>query len=149
MKKWLFSDNGEITDVLTFAEAQQYITKNENKDLYVWHPSFTHWTPLDQVHDFEVDVTIPPPPVALPKALIEEYKNKEAKIFKKLSRIDNTLGNTRASLSEVDNDIDTYTTYTDKLNTEVKTTLDRVHEQYAALQKSISAFSKDGPIAIK
>jgi hypothetical protein len=145
MKKWLFSNNGEITDTLTLAEAQSYVDKHkdENDDIYVWHPSFTHWTPLSQVDDFEIEVIVPAPPVELPKALIEEYKNKEVALFKTLTRIDNTLGNSRAALSELDHEIDTYTKYTDKLNTEVKTTLKNVNEQYEALQKSISSLTKN------
>lgn len=143
MKKWLFSNNGDITDPFTFAEAQEYISENLNVDLYVWHPSFTHWLPLSSIDDFDVEISIPTPPVALPKELIEEYKNQELGLFKTLSRIDNTLGNTRAAISELGNDIDTYQHFTDKLNTEVETTINNVRKQYAALQKSIDEFKKD------
>ncbi|WP_077338474.1 DUF4339 domain-containing protein [Pseudocolwellia agarivorans] len=143
MKKWLFSNNGEITNPFTFAEAQEYISENSNLDLYVWHPSFTHWMPLSSIDDFDVEISIPVPPVALPKELIEEYKNQEQGLFKTLTRIDNTLGNTRAALSELDNDIDTYKNFTEKLNTEVEITLNNVRKQYAALQKSIDEFKKD------
>ncbi|XPF94516.1 GYF domain-containing protein [Colwellia sp. RE-S-Sl-9] len=143
MKKWLFSNNGEITNPFTFAEAQAYISENSNLDLYVWHPSFTHWMPLNSIDDFDVEISIPIPPVALPKELIEEYKNQEQGLFKTLVRIDNTLGNTRAALSELDNDIDTYQSFTEKLNTEVEITLKNVRKQYAALQKSIDDFKKD------
>lgn len=143
MKKWLFSNNGEITETLTFDEAKTYVEKHEGSELYVWHPSFTHWTPLHEVEDFQQEIVIPTPPVAIPKALLEEYKNKEESMFKTLSRIDNTLGNTRAALSEMDHDIDNYAKVTQKLNTEVRVTLDKIHEQYAALQKNISAVTKD------
>ena len=143
MKKWLFSNNGNITNSFTFSEAQEYISKNLNVDLYVWHPSFTHWLPLNSIDDFDVEVSIPTPPVALPKELIEEYKNQELGLFKTLSRIDNTLGNTRAVISELGNDIGTYQHFTEKLNTEVETTLNNVRKQYAALQKSIDDFKKD------
>lgn len=143
MKKWLFSNNGEITNPFTFAEAQEYISENSNLDLYVWHPSFTHWMPLSSIDDFDVEISIPVPPVALPKELIEEYKNQEQGLFKTLTRIDNTLGNTRAALSELDNDIETYQSFTEKLNTEVEITLNNVRKQYAALQKSIDEFKKD------
>ena len=63
-------------------------------------------------------------------------------LFKKLSRIDNTLGNTRAAISEMDRDIDTYFKFTEELNSEVKVTLDKVHERYAALQKNIRTSPK-------
>lgn len=143
MKKWLFSNNGDITEPFTFAEAQAYISGKKNVDLYVWHPSFTHWMPLSSIDDFEVEISIPTPPVALPKELIEEYKNQELGLFKTLSRIDNTLGNTRAVISELGNDIETYQNFTEKLNTEVEITLVNVRKQYAALQKSIDDFKKD------
>lgn len=142
MKKWLFSNNGEITESLTFDEAQQYIKNNSASNLYVWHPTYTHWVPLYEVEDFQLDIKIPPPPVAIPKALLQEYKNKEEALFNILSRIDNTLGNTRAVISEMDQDIDMYFTFTEELNTEVKETLDKVSEQYAALQKSIRTSPK-------
>ncbi len=142
MKKWLFSNNGEITESLTFDEAQNYIKKYGNLNLYVWHPSYAYWKPLYLVEDFQLDIKIPPPPVAIPKALLEEYKNKEEALFKILTRVDNTLGNTRSVISEIDQDIDMYCTFTEELNVEVKETLDRVSEQYAALQKSIRTSPK-------
>lgn len=142
MKKWLFSNNGEITESLTFDEAQNYVNKHKDSNLYVWHPSFTHWTPLHEVEDFQLNVSIPPPPVAIPKALLEAYKNKEEALFKTLSRINNTLGNTRSIISEMDQDIAMYCTFTEELNNEVKVTLEKVHEQYAALQKSIRTSPK-------
>jgi len=143
MKKWLFSNNGVITNPFTFAEAQAYISTHEDANLYVWHPSFTHWMPLHSIDDFEVETSIPLPPVALPKAIIEEYKNKEQALFKTLSRIDVTLGNTRVAISELDDDINTYYQFTEKLNTEVETTLKNVRKQYAALQNSLNEFKKD------
>lgn len=142
MKKWLFSNNGEISESLTFDEAQIYIKKHADSNLYVWHPTYTHWAPLYEVEDFKLDIKIPPPPVAIPKALVEEYRNKEEALFNVLSRIDNTLGNTRSVISEMDQDIEMYCTFTEELNTEVKETLERVSEQYAALQKSIRTSPK-------
>jgi peptidoglycan hydrolase CwlO-like protein len=143
MKKWLFSNNGTITDPFTFTEAQKYISANPNEDLYVWHPSFTYWMPLYEVYDFDVEISIPAPPARLSNELLNEYKNQEEKLFKTISRIDNTLGNTRAALSELNNDIDTYQSFTEKLNTEVEVTLENVNLQYKALQKSINDFKKE------
>ena len=143
MKKWLFSNNGTITEPFTFTEAQEYISTNTKADLYVWHPSFTYWMPLYDVHDFDVDISIPTPPVALSKELLNEYRNQEEKLFKTISRIDNTLGNSRAALSELNNDIDNYQSFTEKLNTEVQITLENVNQQYKALQKSINDFKKE------
>ncbi|MCI2282974.1 hypothetical protein L3081_05655 [Colwellia sp. MSW7] len=142
MKKWLFSNDGEITESLTFDEAQNYIKKHAESSLYVWHPTYTYWRPLYEVEDFQLDINIPPPPVAIPKTLLEEYKNKEEALFKILARVDNTLGNTRSVISEMDHDIDMYFTFTEELNTEVKETLEKVSEQYAALQKSIRTSPK-------
>jgi len=143
MKKWLFSNNGKITDGFSFDEAQEYISEHSNDDLYVWHPSFTHWMPLNSIDDFDVEIDIPTPPVALPKDIIEEYKNQELGLFKTLSRIDNTLGNTRVGLSDLDTNVDTYKTFTKRLNAEVEITLNNVRKQYAALQKNIDDFKKD------
>jgi len=143
MKKWLFSNNGKITESLSFSEAQEYILENSIEDLYVWHPSFTYWMPLHSIEDFDVEISIPTPPVPLPKELIEQYKNQEQALFKTLSRVDNTLGNTRAALSELDEDIDTYHKFTEKLNMEVETTLQNVRKQYEELQKSIDEFKKE------
>jgi len=143
MKKWLFSNNGKITDSFSFDEAQKYISEHSDDDLYVWHPSFTHWMPLTSIDDFDVEIDIPIPPVALPKDIIEEYKNQELGLFKTLSRIDNTLGNTRAGLSDLDTNVDTYKNFTKRLNAEVEITLNNVRKQYAALQKNIDDFKKD------
>lgn len=143
MKKWLFSNNGKTTKTLNFDEAKAYIETHRESDLYVWHASFSHWTPLHEVDDFQLEITVPRPPVAIPKSVLEEYENKEAMIFKTLSRLDNTIGNTQTAISEIDHNIDTYCKFTEKLNSEVKVTLDKVNEQYAALQNSINAFTKD------
>jgi len=35
MKKWLFSNDGEMTEALTFDEAQSYVKKHSNSNLYV------------------------------------------------------------------------------------------------------------------
>jgi len=142
MKKWLFSNNGEMTEALTFDEAQVYVNKHRDTNLYVWNLSFTHWLPLHEVEDFNVDINIPTPPVAIPTDLLEEYKNKEEALFETLARVDNTLGNTRAAISEIGHDIETYCGYTEELNSEVKETIAKVHEQYSALQNSIKASSK-------
>jgi hypothetical protein len=142
MKKWLFSNDGEMTEALTFDEAQSYVKKHSNSNLYVWNPSFTHWLPLHEVKEFTVDINIPPPPVAIPTDLLEEYKNKEEALFKTLARVDNTLGNTRSAISEIGHDIDTYCGFTEELNSEVKETIAKIHEQYNALQSSIKASSK-------
>jgi len=56
---------------------------------------------------------------------------------------DVTLGNTRVAISELDDDINTYYQFTEKLNTEVEATLKNVRKQYAALQNSLNEFKKD------
>lgn len=143
MKKWLFSNNGKITTPFTFAEAQEYISQHATQNLYAWHPSFTHWMPLNSIDNFDIEVSVPPPPAALPQEFIEEYKNKEQGVFKTLNRINNTLVNTLEALSELDHDVNAYQNITEKLNAEVKTTLNIVRKHYAALQKNIDQFKKD------
>jgi len=143
MKKWLFSNDGKVSEALSFSEAQEYISDHLTDDLYVWHPSFTYWMPLHSIDDFDVNISIPTPPAALPKGLLQEYKNQEEALFKTLSRVDNTLGNTRAVLAEVDEEINAYFKFTEKLNSEVELTLQNVRKQYEALQKNINEFKKE------
>ena len=75
MKKWFFSNNGEVTAPLDLDEAKDYLATNPN--VYGWHPSFTQWKPVNCISEF-VDVL--PPTVqapAIPKKT--EIKRKSGK----------------------------------------------------------------------
>lgn len=136
MKKWMFSNNGEITGPLDLAAANEFI--NEHPDVYAWHPSYSHWLPVSSVEEFELKVTPPPAPVEINDDLIENFVDKERALLKELERIARTLQTTMNSLQELNADIDSYSTVTKDLNKEVQLTVSSIEQQYEILQKNLS-----------
>ncbi|MEI6895036.1 MAG: DUF4339 domain-containing protein [Colwellia sp.] len=136
MKKWFFSNNGEVTGPFEIKESNDLISKNP--DLYAWHPSYTHWVPVSCIDEFETSMTPPPPPLEIPNGLIEELIGEEKELITTLDRIDKTIKITSDSLYEIDSDLDNYAQTTHNLTEEVKIVVKTIEEQYASLQKSLA-----------
>lgn len=136
MKKWFFSDNGEVTGPFGLKESNELIAKNP--DLYAWHPSYTHWVPVSCINEFETTITPPPPPIAIPNDLIDDLIGEEKELLTTLDRIDKTIKITSDSLYEIDADLDNYGQITHNLTEEVKTVVKTIEEQYASLQKNLA-----------
>lgn len=138
MKKWLFSNNGEITGPLEIDAAKELVAHNDN--LYAWHPSYAHWLPANCIEEFDVAVVIPPPPIELSKNFINDFTNRERELLSTLDRVNITLGGTREFLSELGRDISTDIKTTHNLNMEVKETLRNIEKHYAALNKNLAEY---------
>ncbi len=136
MKKWFFSDNGEISGPLGLKESNELIAKNP--DLYAWHPSYSHWVPVSCIDEFELTVTPPTPPVDVPKELIEELIDEEKSLISTLDRVDKTISTTSDSLYEIDTEIDNHSQITHNLTEEVKVVVQTIEAQYASLQKNLA-----------
>ncbi|WP_057831682.1 DUF4339 domain-containing protein [Colwellia sp. TT2012] len=136
MKKWFFSDNGEVTGPLGLKESNEFISKNP--DLYAWHPSYTHWVPVSCINEFETSVTPPPPPISIPNDLIDDLIGEEKELITTLDRIDKTIKITADSLYEIDTELDNYGTIAHNLTEEVRVVVKTIEEQYAVLQKNLA-----------
>ena len=136
MKKWFFSDYGKVTGPLGLKESNELISKNP--DLYAWHPSYTHWVPVSCINEFEVSISPPPPPIAIPKGLIDSLNGEEKELLTTLDRIDKTVKITSDSLYEIDAELDNYGQIAHNLTEEVKAVVKTIEEQYAALQKNLA-----------
>ena len=136
MKKWFFSNNGEVTGPLGLKESNEFISKNP--DLYAWHPSYTHWVPVSCIDEFETSITPPPAPVEIPSGLIDDLIGEEKELITTLDRIDKTIKITSDSLYEIDTDLDNYGKTARDLTEQVKIVVKQIEEQYASLQKNLA-----------
>ncbi len=138
MKKWLFSVEGKVTGPLAEADAKKFVT--ENLEAYAWHPSYSHWMPVNCIKEFEELVPAPKPPSIIPKELIEEYITKERTIVARLGKLDNVLAEADSEMSVLYEEIVTFKKYTQNSNAELQATLRAIEEQFANLSKSLSGF---------
>ena len=136
MKKWFFSDNGEVSGPFDLKESNDLIAKKE--DLYAWHPSYTHWVPVSCIDEFNTSITPPPPPIEVPSGLIDELVGEEKELITTLDRIDKTIKITSDSLYEIDTDLDNYGKTAHDLTEQVKIVVKQIEEQYASLQKNLA-----------
>ena len=136
MKKWFFSNNGDVSGPFGIIESNELIAKNP--DLYAWHPSYTHWVPVSCINEFEVSISPPPPPIDIPVGMINDMIGEEKELITTLDRIDKTIKITSDSLYEIDADLDTFAQTTHNLTEEVKVVVKSIEEQYASLQKNLA-----------
>ncbi|QSX41369.1 DUF4339 domain-containing protein [Shewanella cyperi] len=136
MKEWYFSNNGEISGPLGLTASNRFIAKHP--DAYAWHPSYAQWIPVCQVEEFDIKFTPPPPPIAIPAQLIERFIAKEQELNSALGRIESRLNAITVSLADFDRDTNKTKTVTQKLNQEVKTTIQSINEHYEALQRTLA-----------
>jgi len=89
MDKWYLLDNGKIIGPFDLTKAQKLVESNPY--LYAWQPSYSHWTPVNQISQFTVAATIPPLPVEIPDELIEAFVEGERELITKLDKLDEQL----------------------------------------------------------
>ncbi len=136
MKKWFFYDDVEVYGPLSLKESKELILNKPN--LYAWHPSYTHWVPVNCIDELDLSVTPPPPPIDIPLAKYGYLIGEEQQLFSTLLRIDKTIKITADSIDEIDTDIGTYNDTTKNLSEQVKVTVKSIADQYASLQKNLA-----------
>lgn len=136
MKKWFFSNDGEVTGPLDLDEANSYLTSNP--DVYAWHPSFTQWKPASCVSEF-VDVLPPAEQLPLiPKEISDKFIAKKQRLDTKLSNIDDSVRHSQSSLGKLDQQIEAYKELTKNLNGDVKDAIDNIEKKYKTLSRKLS-----------
>jgi len=145
MKKWFFSNIGEVTAPLDLDEAKDYLATNPN--VYGWHPSFTQWKPVNCISEF-VDVL--PPTVqapAIPKEISDKFLAKKQRLASKLSSIDDSINHSQSSLNKFDKQIEEYKDLTQNLNDDVKGSIDNIEKKYNSLRRKLSQIKEAVNIA--
>jgi hypothetical protein len=147
MKKWFFSNNGEITEPLDLDEAKDYLASYP--DVYGWHPSFNQWKPVNCISEF-VDVipaTIQAP--AIPKAISDKFIAKKQRLESKLTSIDDSINHSQSSLGKFEDQIEAYKVLTRNLNDDVKGAIDNIEKKYHNLCRKLSQVEDAVQIAVK
>ncbi|WP_057831683.1 GYF domain-containing protein [Colwellia sp. TT2012] len=136
MKKWYFSNNGEITAPLDLDAAKDYLASNPN--VYGWHPSFNQWKPVNCISEF-VDV-LPPTVQAplIPKEISDQFLAKKQRLEVKLTSIDDSINHSQSSLAKFEQQIASYKDLTKNLNDDVKGAIDNIEKKYKNLSRKLS-----------
>lgn len=140
MEKWFILDNGKIIGPFDLTEAQKLVANNPY--LYAWQPSYTHWTPVNQISQFTVAANMPPPPVDIPEELMEAFIDKERQLITKLTDLDERLSPLSSDAIKVTAELNRYQQLTHSLNDEIKTVIANIEQQYAALQQNLVSATK-------
>jgi hypothetical protein len=136
MKKWFFSNNGEVTAPLDLEAAKEYLASNP--DVYGWHPSFTQWKPVNCISEF-VDVlpaTIQAP--LIPKEISDKFLAKKQRLDTKLTSIDDSINHSQSSLAKFEKQIEAYKDLTINLNDDVKGAIDNIEKKHKSLSRKLS-----------
>ena len=136
MKKWFFSNNGEVTGPLDLDAAKDYLASNP--DVYGWHPSFNQWKPVNCISEF-VDVlpaTVQAP--LIPKEISDKFLAKKQRLESKLTSIDDSINHSQSSLGKFEQQIEAYKTLTQNLNEEVKGAINNIEKKCNSLSRKLS-----------
>jgi uncharacterized protein YoxC len=136
MKKWFFSSNGEVSSALSFDEAKEFLINNP--DVYGWHPSFSHWKPVNCISEFVgvIPVSIPGP--LIPKEISDKFLAKKNRLESKLTSIDDSIKHSNKSLAKFEQQIVDYKELTQNLNDDVKSAIDNIEKKYKTLNRKLS-----------
>ncbi|OUR84728.1 hypothetical protein A9Q75_01395 [Colwellia psychrerythraea] len=147
MKKWFFSNNGEVTAPLDLDEAKDYLANNPN--VYGWHPSFTQWKPVNCISEFTdvLPATVQAP--LIPKEISDKFIAKKQRLTSKLASIDDSINHSQSSLGKFEQQIESYKTLTQNLNDNVKDAIDNIEKKHKILNRKLSQVKDAVQIAEK
>lgn len=140
MEKWFLLENDKIIGPFDLAATQKLV--KDNPYLYAWQPAYTHWTPVNQISQFNVATDMPAPPGDIPEELIEAFVEDERGLITKLDKLDEQLTPINSDMVKVTQELSHYQQLTHSLNNEIKAVVANIEQQYAALQKNLVTKSK-------
>ena len=140
MEKWFLLDKDKIIGPFDLTETQKLVS--DNPYLYAWQPSYSHWTPVNQISQFTVAADVPTPPVDIPEELMEAFVEEERQLITKLDKLDQQLPPVNSDITKVVAELNRYQQLTHSLNNEIKTVIANIEQQYAALQQNLVTKSK-------
>lgn len=145
MKKWYFSNNGDITGPMNLEEAALFAQQNPN--IYGWHPTFTQWRPVTMISDFGKIMSAAKPSANLLNELTEKFQIKKQRLEKKLAVIDQRMSTNEQSLSVLHAEIAQYKKLTANLSDGVKAAIGKIEQQYLSMQEKQSMLNEAASIA--
>jgi len=136
MKKWFFSNNGEVTGPLDLEAAKEFLA--ETPDVYGWHPSFNQWKPVNCISEFVgvIPATVQAP--LIPKEISDKFLAKKHRLETKLTSIDDSINHSQSSFTKFEQQIDAYKDLTKNLNDDVKGAIDNIEKKYKSLSRKLS-----------
>lgn len=145
MKKWYFSNNGDITGPMNLEDAVSFAQQNPN--IYAWHPTFTQWRPVTMISDFGKITSTVEPTANLLNELTEKFQIKKQRLEKKLSVIDQRMSSNEQSLSVLHAEIAQYKKLTANLSDGVKAAISKIEQHYLSMQEKQSMLNEAASIA--
>ena len=143
MNKWYISDQGNISEPLTFGQAKELAQKNNTS--YAWTSYFTHWLPVHLIPEFEINSDIN---VAANSQIIEiqeKVKIRKQRIDNRYRVIEQKIVENQSLISTLEDEISTYQQLSKNLSSNVqdiilpiKKSLDFIKEKQAMLAQSVS-----------
>ena len=110
MKKWYFSDNGQVSGPFNINDVSSLLAKNN--ELYGWNPSFSQWLPVAQIAELSEFISESKPVTQISKELIDKFVSKKRDLNKKIKLIDELIKNTKGNLYTFEEIIKNYNNLT-------------------------------------
>ncbi|WP_426357917.1 DUF4339 domain-containing protein [Pseudocolwellia sp. HL-MZ19] len=145
MKKWYFSDNGQVSGPLNINDATSLLAKNN--DLYGWNPSFSQWLPVAQIAELSEFISESKPVTQISKELIDKFVSKKRDLNKKIKLIDELIKNTKSNLYTFEGIIKNYNSLTEDLSPEVKANILPIEKKQLLLSKQLTELIRATDIA--
>ena len=145
MKKWYFSDNGNVTGPFNVNEAKPLLAKNS--DLYGWNPSLSQWLPVTQLLELREFVLESKPATQVSKELINKFVTKKRDLNKKVNLIDDVIKQTQTKITLFEKEIAKYKNLTESLTSEVQDNIVPIDKKYQLMVKQLKELTKATEIA--
>jgi len=145
MKKWYFSDNGNVTGPVSVDSATSLFANGG--DLYAWNASFSQWLPVALIP--ELSNIIPTTKVAaqVPKGLIDKFIQKKKDLNKKVLLIEESLKATKNNMLQLERVINHYEQLTSALTTEIQCNIEPINRKHATMSKQFNELMRAVDIA--
>ncbi len=145
MKKWYFSDNGQVSGPFNINDAIKLLANNN--DLYGWNPSFSQWLPVTQIPELSSLTSEVKPVTQISKELIEKFVSKKRDLNKKVKLIDEMIKKSKSNLSAFEQLIIKYNSLTESLSSDVKANILPIEKKKNLISKQLIELTRAADIA--
>jgi hypothetical protein len=145
MKKWYFSDNGQVSGPFNINDVSSLLAKNN--ELYGWNPSFSQWLPVAQIAELSEFISESKPVTQISKELIDKFVSKKRDLNKKIKLIDELIKNTKGNLYTFEEIIKNYNNLTQDLSPEVKANILPIEKKKLLMSKQLTELTRAIDIA--
>ncbi len=145
MKKWFFSNKGQVSGPLDITEAREFLASNPVG--YGWHPSFNQWKPVNCISEFADIIPATEQVFLVPKEIADKFLSKKNRLQKKLMSIQSSINQTNSALGKFEKQIKNYKHLTQNLNDDVKSAINKFDKKHLSLGKKLSQVNNAVKIA--